>query len=42
MVTMLREKRWSKPVGELLETIAVNLLHSGFDEIMSAIDRFVE
>ena len=37
----LKEKTWSRPTMEFLDAIAENLLHSEFDEIVSAVDRFV-
>ena len=37
----LKEKTWSQPTMEFLDAIAENLLHSEFDEIVSAVDKFI-
>ena len=37
----LKEKAWSQATMEFLDIIAENLLHSEFDEIVSAVDRFI-
>ena len=38
----LKEKSWSRTTKELLNTIAENLLHSDFDEIVEVVDKFIE
>ena len=40
VMTQMREKTWSKPVTELLDTITEHLLHSDFDEVVNAVDEF--
>ena len=40
LLAEIREKTWPQDVNELLDTIAENLLHSGFDEIVSAIEKY--
>ena len=40
-IAELREKTWPRPTGELLRTIAEHLLHSDFDEIADAVDKFM-
>jgi len=39
-IAKLREKAWSQPVRELLDIIAEHLLHSDFDEIADAVEKF--
>jgi HPt (histidine-containing phosphotransfer) domain-containing protein len=41
-INELREKTWSKPVRDLLGTIDEHMLHSDFDEIVTAVDEFLE
>ena len=36
----VNQKTWSQPVKELLENIAKHLLHSDFEEIADAVDKF--
>jgi len=38
----LRKAQWQKEIKELLSTISERLLHSDFDEIINAIDSFIE
>ena len=41
VMAALKEKTWSQSTTEFLDAIAENLLHSEFDEIVSAVDRFI-
>jgi len=41
IMVKLREKTWSGPTKKLLNTIAEHLLHSDFDEIADAVDKFM-
>ena len=38
----LSGRSWSKPAGELLDTIAEHLLHSDFNEIIDAVDGYFQ
>jgi len=38
----LRDKEWSKPTKELLETISECLLHSEFDSVVANVNKFME
>ena len=41
-IAELREKTWPGPAEELLNAIAEHLLHSDFDEIADAVDKFLQ
>ena len=41
-VSELRGGAWSQRTGELLERVAVHLLHSDFDEIAAEIEEFIQ
>jgi CheY-like chemotaxis protein len=41
IIAELREKPWSRPTKELLNTIAEHLLHSDFDELVVVVDSFM-
>jgi len=42
VLTELREKAWSQTTKEMLDTIAENLLHSDFDEIVNVMNKYTE
>jgi CheY-like chemotaxis protein len=42
IILKLKEKSWSVLTNELLNTIAEHLLHSDFDEILDAVNNFIE
>ena len=42
LISALREKTWAHPIKEMLDEIAEDLLHSGFDEIVETLDKFSE
>ena len=41
LMTELKEKKWLKPTKDLLDAISEHLLHSDFDEVVTAIDIFI-
>ena len=40
LLAELKEKKWAKTTAELLNIVSEHLLHSDFDEIISALDEF--
>jgi CheY-like chemotaxis protein/HPt (histidine-containing phosphotransfer) domain-containing protein len=38
----LRKKMWSEPTRKLMDAISEHLLHSDFDEVVDAVDKFME
>ena len=40
ILTELREKTWPVPTGELLKAISIYLLHSDFDEVVDAVNKY--
>ena len=42
LIKGLRDRTWSRPVKELLETIAESLLHSEFDAIADAVEDYLQ
>ena len=42
LLSELRGRAWPQPMSDLLNTIAEHLLHSDFDEIISAVDAFLD
>ena len=42
LITELRKKTWPQTINDLLGTIAEQLLHSDFDEIVEKINKFME
>jgi CheY-like chemotaxis protein/HPt (histidine-containing phosphotransfer) domain-containing protein len=42
IITELREKEWLQPTKKLLGSISEHLLHSDFDEIVDAVNKFME
>ncbi|MCL1805491.1 MAG: transporter substrate-binding domain-containing protein [Clostridiales bacterium] len=42
LIGELRDKPWPQPIGEFLSDIAEHLLHSDFDELTAATERFLE
>jgi len=41
LMTELKDKKWQKSTKEFLDTVSEQLLHSDFDEVVSAIDKFI-
>ena len=41
VIAEIMEKSWSQPTMKLLDVLAEHLLHSDFDEIATAVDKFI-